>query len=130
MLLAGSQTDFPVVEGGRVVGILDHGALFRALREQGDLAVVGDVMRSEFVTLRADQSLDEAMSEARAEAGLTMAVIEDGRFVGLLTPENVGEFFMIRRALAHRSPSPARVPPVIGVTPVIDDLRPSGGQAT
>ena len=48
-----------------------------------------------------------------------MAVSEDGRFVGLLTPENVGEFFMIRRALANRPPPAPRVPPVIGVPPVI-----------
>jgi len=113
LLLAGSQTDFPVVEGGRVVGILDHGALFRALRERGHLAAVGDVMRSEFVSLRADQSLDEALAEVRAEGGLTMAVIEDGRFVGLLTPENVGEFLMIRRALAERGPNRPPAPPVI-----------------
>jgi Zn-dependent protease/CBS domain-containing protein len=116
LLLAGSQTDFPVVEGGRVVGILDHAALFQALRERGDLAVVGDVMRSEFVSLRANQSLDEALAEVRAEGGLTMAVIEDGRFVGLLTPENVGEFFMIRSALQARGGSAAlpatKVPPV------------------
>ena len=115
LLLAGSQADFPVVDQSRVVGILDHGALFQALRERGDLALVSDVMRSEFVTLQAEQSLDDALAEVRAESGLTMAVIEEGRFVGLLTPENVGEFFMIRRALAQRPPPP-RVPPII-VTP-------------
>ena len=129
LVLAGSQTDFPVVSGGRVVGILDHAALFQALRERGDLGLVGAVMRSEFVTLRASQPLDEAMTGVRAEGGLTMAVIEDGRFVGLLTPENVGEFFMIRHALTHRSPSPPRVPPVIGAPPVIPDLRPRRGSA-
>lgn len=82
-------------------------------------------MRPEFVTLRADQPLDEALAEARAEGGLTMAVAEDGRFVGLLTPENVGEFVMIRRALAHRPPSPPRVPPVIAVPPSLPGYRPS-----
>jgi Zn-dependent protease/CBS domain-containing protein len=116
LLLAGSQTDFPVVEDGWVVGILDHGTLFQALRERGDSAHVSDVMRSEFVTLRADQSLDEALAEVRAEGGLTMAVSEHGRFVGLLTPENVGEFFMIRRALAEKSPNRPPAPPVIPVS--------------
>ena len=129
LLLAGSQTDFPVADGGRVVGILDHAALFQALRERGDLAQVGDVMRSAYVTLRADQSLDEAIAEVRAEGGLTMAVTEEERFVGLLTPENVGEFFMIRRALANRPPLP-RVPPVMAVPPVIADLYPSRNRAT
>ena len=129
LLLAGSQTDFPVVSGGRVVGILDHGALFQALRERGDLVLVGDVMRSEFVTLRPDQSLDDAFTEASVAGSLTMAVTENGRFVGLLTRENVGEFFMIHRALAHRSPSPPSVPPVIGAPPVIADLQTSRGNA-
>ena len=131
LLLAGSQADFPVVDGGRVVGVLDHGALFQSLREQGDLARVGDVMRPGFVTLRADQSLDDALAEVRAEGGLTMAVIEDGRFVGLLTPENVGEFFMIRRALANHPPPLPRVPPASGVasaihvSPILPGYRPS-----
>jgi predicted transcriptional regulator len=119
LLLAGSQTDFPVVSGGRVVGILDHAALFMALRESGDLAPVGEVMRSEFVTLRPEQSLDDAFAEASVAGSPTMAVIENGRFIGLLTPENVGEFFMIRRALANRTPPPPRVPPVTRVPPVI-----------
>jgi len=122
ILLAGSQTDFPVVSGGQVVGILDHGALFQALRERGNVALVGDVMRSEFVTLKADQSLEEALAEASAAGSLTMAVMQHGRFVGLLTPENVGEFYMIRRALAHRPPAPPRTPPVVAVPPVIRSL--------
>lgn len=131
LLLAGSQQDFPVAEGGRVVGILDHAALFQALRDRGNTAKVGTEMRSQFVMLEASRSLDEALAEVRAEGGLTMAVSEDGRFVGLLTPENVGEFFMIRRALANRPPSSPSVPPVSGVPPVISvppvipSLRPS-----
>jgi Zn-dependent protease/CBS domain-containing protein len=122
LLLAGSQTDFPVVSGGRVVGILDHAALFQALRERGDLAPVGDVMRSEFVTLRPEQSLDDAFAEASVAGSPTMAVMENGRFVGLLTPENVGEFFMIRRALAQRPPTPPRTPPVVALPPIIRSL--------
>jgi len=131
LLLAGSQQDFPVAEGGRVVGILDHAALFQALRERGDAAKVSAEMRSQFVMLEASRSLEEALAEARADGGLTMAVIEEGRFVGLLTPENVGEFFLIRRALANRPPSSPSVPPVPGVPPVIavppvvPSLRPS-----
>jgi Zn-dependent protease len=132
ILLAGSQQDFPVVDNGRVVGMLDRPSLVQALRERGDAAGIAEVMRHPFVTLHPGQMLDEALSEVRAEGGLTMAVIEDDRFVGLLTPANVGEFFMIRRALASRSPrsphsSPARgAPPVITVPPVLPRSHPTG----
>lgn len=78
-----------------------------------------------------------SLTSARSRGGirwrtprLTRAVTEDGRFVGLLTPENVGEIFMSRRARARRSASPPLVPPVIGVPPVIADLRPGRGNAT
>jgi len=42
----------------------------------------------------------------------------------------VGEFFMIRRALANRPPPRPRVPPVMAVPPVIADLYPSRKRAT
>lgn len=130
LLLAGSQTDFPVVNDGRVVGILDHSSLFEALRERGDRALVGAVMRSEFVTLRPDQSLEEALTEVHTAGALTMAVIEADRFIGLLTPENVGEFFLIRRALANRPPVPPRLPPGFAVPPIIPGLRPGRSGTT
>ncbi len=119
LLLAGSQQDFPVVDDGRVVGILFHADLFRALRERGDVTGVDTVMRRTFNTLEASASLEDAMTQVQAEHGLTMPVVDQGRFVGLLTPENVGEFFMIRRALANGPPPNRQVPPVIAAPPAI-----------
>ncbi|MCU0770430.1 MAG: site-2 protease family protein [Verrucomicrobia bacterium] len=118
LLLAGSQQDFPVVDHGRVVGILFHADCFQALRERGADVPAEAVMRTAFNTLEASASLEGAMAHVQAEHGLTMPVVDQGRFVGLLTPENLGEFFMIRRALANRPPPP-RMPPVIGVPPAI-----------
>ena len=37
-LLAGSQQDFPVVDGVEVVGVLTHQRLFEALRQRGEAA--------------------------------------------------------------------------------------------
>jgi predicted transcriptional regulator len=120
LLLAGSQQDFPVVRGGSVAGILPHRELFLALRDQGEHALVANVMRREFVALSADAPLEAALAPENVERGLTMPVLEEGRLVGLVTAENVGEFFMIRSALHARAgsgtiPAPPRpvAPPVI-----------------
>ena len=120
LLLAGSQPDFPVVENGRVVGMLDHGQLFRALGEQGESGSVASAMRMDFEILQANELLDTAMAQASPERGYTRPVMREGVLVGLLTAENLGEFFMIRTALEQRRniPKPPRlrasaVPPVI-----------------
>ena len=51
------------------------------------------------------------------------------------SPENVGEFFMIRSALqsrdyaGHPPSAPERVPPVFAVSPVLPGFRPARGDA-
>jgi predicted transcriptional regulator len=137
LLLAGSQQDFPVVDRGAVVGILTHRELFVALRERGEHAVVEDLMRCEFAVLSAADPLETALAPENVEKGLAMPVLADGRLIGLVTAENVGELFMIRAALQSRSdagqppPAPVKVPPVIAVPtvipapPILPGCRPS-----
>jgi Zn-dependent protease/CBS domain-containing protein len=125
LLLAGSQQDFPVVDREALVGILTHRDLFVALRERGEHTVVSDVMRCEFATLTATAPLETALVPENVEKGLAMPVLDGGRLIGLVTAENVGEFFMIRSALQARGdraepPStPPRVPPMLAVPPII-----------
>jgi Zn-dependent protease len=121
LLLAGSQQDFPVVENGRVLGILAHTDLFPALREHGEQLPVTAVMRRDPDAVQPDDLLDAAFSHVRSEKGLTLPVLQHGQLVGLLTAENVGEFFMIRAALGDPPyrlvaqprvlPAASRVPP-------------------
>lgn len=133
LLLDGSQQDFPVVESGSVVGILAHRELFLALREQGDTAMVADVMRREFAVLSVDAPLETALDPENVEKGTAMPVLDRGRLAGLVTAENVGEFFMVRSALQTRGVStairPATRPPVIHLPRVAPPIlgRQAGG---
>jgi Zn-dependent protease/predicted transcriptional regulator len=119
MILAGSQQDFPVLRDGQLEGLLRHAAFFKALSERGENETVSAIMQTELHPLEPWQDLETALSQVRSEAGLTLPVVEDGRLVGLLTPENVGEFIMIRSALGRRHRPPPVEPPVIGLPPVI-----------
>ena len=105
MLIEGSQQDFPVLDGDRVVVVLTHARLFEALHEHGEWTLVAEVMDRDFRTVTPDQSLEAALFER--EPGCTVIpVLHRGEIVGLLTAENVGELLMIRSARVRRATPP------------------------
>jgi len=113
LLLAGSQQDFPVIENGEVVGVLAHARLIEALHERGMDTLVGEVMERTFHATSADEGLDAALGRLEPGHATLLPVMWNRQLVGLLTAENVGEFYMIRRALTEGSGSRPPAPPVI-----------------
>ncbi|MCL4846730.1 MAG: CBS domain-containing protein [Acidobacteria bacterium] len=102
LVVAGTQQDFPVVEHGRLVGVLTRDALVRAIRDRGLDAPVGEVMVREFETVDVRDLLEQALTRLNASACPVLPVLDAGRVVGLLTSDNVGEFVMIRGAITSR----------------------------
>jgi Zn-dependent protease len=127
LILAGSQQDFPVVEAGRVVGVLTRADLLAGLHKLGAQGFVADAMQREFEVADANELLESAFARGQAGKAQVMPVLQRGELVGLLTAENVGEFVLIREALGAAGRAQAR-PPIIrapapswpGVPPRID----------
>ena len=109
-LLAGSQHDFPVIEDNRVIGILTRTNLVNALKQRGELALVGDVMEQNFLTADAGEMLEGASVRLQTCECHTMPVMRNGQLVGLITMDNLGEFLMIRSALGGRQNNAPRPP--------------------
>ena len=99
LVLAGSQQDFPVLEDGRIVGVLTRGDLLLALAERGEAVPVAGVMQTSFLTVDADEGLDLVAQRLQECKCHTLPVVSGGELVGLLTMDNVGEYLMIRSAL-------------------------------
>lgn len=102
LVLRGSQQDFPVVENGpdgRVAGVLTRAALLRALAEHGLDGRVADAMDREVPSVQADEVLEDVLPRLREQGASATPVYAEGRLVGLLTMENIGELMMIRSAL-------------------------------
>jgi CBS domain-containing protein len=108
-LLAGRQHDFPVVFGDHVLGVLTREDLVRALAQGGTAALVRDAMNREIVTADSHDMLEKALATLRDSKYRSLPVLHDGRLVGLLTMDHVGEFLMIQAALrqARRAAVPA-----------------------
>jgi len=94
LVLAGAQRDFPVTQHGRLAGVLTRDALVAALAGGRADISVGEVMSREFQTADAHELLDSAFQRLQSSRCLVLPVLQRGQVVGLLTPDNVGEFIM------------------------------------
>jgi CBS domain-containing protein len=99
-LLAGAQVDFPVVMHDDLVGMLVRRDLVEAATGRGRATPVGDVMRKDFHTVTATGDMQAALTRMQADGGATLPVLGgEGRLVGLLTRENLGEYLMLHAAM-------------------------------
>ncbi len=102
LVLSGSQQDFPVVAGQKVVGILSRDDLLRALIENNETLFVSYVMRKQFQTVDPAQMLDSVSLHIQESGQSILPVEQNGVLMGLITLENLGEFMMIQNALRAR----------------------------
>ena len=112
--LRGSQHDFPVLDRERVVGILTRTDLLVALTDFGHDHPVASVMRREFFIAEPAEMLEMAFQRLRGCHCHTMPVIHDGRMVGLITMDGLGEYLLIEAALQERGGDSGQVKRVTG----------------
>lgn len=105
LILQGSQQDFPVLDQHRVIGILTRSDLLVALAEHGKDYPVSATMRREFLTADYTEMLEVAFQRLQECECHTMPVVHEGRLAGLLTMDNLGEYFLIQAALKKSEPT-------------------------
>ncbi len=98
-VLAGFQQDFPVVEEGRVVGVLTRSDLLNALARRGKEVRVGEVMQRDIETGGPWDMLEGVLGRLQRRRCHTLPVVQNGQLVGLVTADNLGELLMIEQAL-------------------------------
>jgi Zn-dependent protease/CBS domain-containing protein len=99
LILDGSQQDFPVLEQGRVAGVLTRSDLLAALAEHGPEYPATATMRRDFLTTDYTEMLEVAFRRLQECDCHTMPVMHEGRLAGLLTMDNLGEYFLIQAAI-------------------------------
>jgi CBS-domain-containing membrane protein len=81
------------------VGIRTSDLLTSALAQSGPGATVADVMDRTFQVADAAEMLEPAYQRLQGCRCRVLPVLKGDRVVGLLTPDNVTEFVMLRGAL-------------------------------
>lgn len=101
LTLAGSQKNFPVTAGDRVVGVLLQPAILRALRDGGAEAPVASAM-SPALTADVSATLADLIAHMRRSDARLVCMTERGRLVGLVDLDHIAEYMRLRAALAKR----------------------------
>ena len=99
LTLMGTQRDFPVVQDSHVVGVLLQKDMLVALARGGSDVPVADVMQRDFQAVEPTEMVETAFQRLSAQRITTAPVTFQGRLVGILTLENVGELLAIQGAL-------------------------------
>jgi Zn-dependent protease len=101
-VLGGFQVDFPVLDDGRVVGVLTRENLLAQLAQGTDRQHVGDAMQQDLETAHPREMLERALARLQTCDCRCLPVMDGANLVGLLTADNVGELMMIQSALRSR----------------------------
>jgi len=91
----GFQGDFPVLEGGRLAGILTREMLTETLHRQGPSARVSDVMTKDFPTALEDTPLIDVLQKMQDSGNKAIPVMVSGQLRGLITLEQIGRYNML-----------------------------------
>ena len=103
LLLAGAEQDFAVVDDGKVIGVLTRKRLMKALAEGDRMIRVQHAMEKACQPVGEGEMLDGAFRRMQEEECALLPVVRDGRLVGLLTAENVGELVMVATSLRKQA---------------------------
>jgi CBS domain-containing protein len=123
MVYQSGQDDFPVVDGERLLGVVSRQAMLDAVNTRGSQTPVAEVMDTRAPVVSPQTPVSRVQDELFNEGGGSVPVMQDGRLVGWLSPENVSRYILVqsnlksaRRRVAGQRPAP---PPVIGAVPPV-----------
>jgi Zn-dependent protease/CBS domain-containing protein len=89
------QSEFPVRDSEHLVGLLTYQRLVEALNQRGAQTLVREVMLTDVKPVGPNESMfdvQQRMAEQRLDA---IPVVENGRFLGLLTNQDVSELYRL-----------------------------------
>jgi Zn-dependent protease/CBS domain-containing protein len=99
LVLGGWQQDFPVVDQGRVVGMLLRTDMIASLANGDVRANVDKAMRHDFPVASPAEPLESVFTRLHETEVATVPIIDNGRLLGLVTLGNLAEHMMVQTAL-------------------------------
>jgi Zn-dependent protease len=101
LTLTGSQKDFPVVDNGTLEGILTQTDLLKALSNRKNYPTVASAIQRNYATVDHLDMLESAFAKLNDCNCHSLPVMQNGKLVGLVTMDNLGEYMRIQAAMSN-----------------------------
>jgi stage IV sporulation protein FB len=95
LTLSTLQSNFPVCDGDRLVGLLSYPQIVVALQEHGPNRLVGEVMTPNVEPAAPDEELFDVQQRFNTSKLDALPVVENGRFLGLITSRDIAEVYRL-----------------------------------
>ena len=126
------QDDFPVIQEGKLVGIVTRPALVEAMNARGADALAGEIMDPDVAVVSPREKVVHVYEEI-INGGTTSAVVMDGgQLIGMISPDNISRYLLVQSSLkSSRRRRAAAVPPLLATSrtpappPVISAVPPT-----
>lgn len=111
LLLTTPQSDFAVVRGGALRGVVSRAHVLRAASLGMTNALVADIMTTDVPVLAADASLEDARASMALRGARVVAVLDGPQLLGLLSADDLVEAALVAGATGFRpGPRPQAQP--------------------
>jgi Zn-dependent protease len=99
LTLTGSQKDFPVVEAGKVVGVLAQTDLLRGIQQGGDQQTVATTMQVDVIDVQPRDRMEQVIALMQGGSHGLVTVSESGQLKGIINFDNIFELLRIQAAI-------------------------------
>ncbi|MBI5569984.1 MAG: site-2 protease family protein [Desulfomonile tiedjei] len=104
----GFQSDFPVMEGRRLIGLVTRDTITESLHKRGPSVPVQEIMARDFPTVVEDTPLVEVLEKIEASGYKVLPVLSGGELMGLVTLEQIWRYNMLCSGYSCEFMQPAR----------------------
>jgi Zn-dependent protease/CBS domain-containing protein len=102
LLYDAHQDDFPVLEEGRLAGMLTRSALVEASRRGDGPLPVSSAMATEFASAAPEEPLADVYERMASLGATSIPVLSDGQLVGLVSMTNIARYLALTSQLRSR----------------------------
>ncbi len=91
----GFQSDFPVMDDRRLIGLVTREAIVETLHQKGPTALVSEIMVRDFPTANEQTPLTDVLQKMQSTGSKAVPILNQGELKGLITLEQIGRYNML-----------------------------------